>query len=123
MRKKNSLKNLITSFFPYVLVLLLGFVKVDVFLDTLGEEVYALNQLFFQLFAYISLAEAGASGYIIQLYYKHFANDNKETINAENTTLDIQNKLYNLMAEKGWYKTDIAEQVKINNTKQQFQNQ
>ncbi len=41
---------------------------------------------------------------------------------ALNTCLDIQNKLYNLMAEKGWYKTDIAEQNKIDAAKQKFSN-
>ncbi len=41
---------------------------------------------------------------------------------ALNTSLDIQNKLYNLMAEKGWYKTDIAEQAKISTLKQKFAN-
>ena len=39
---------------------------------------------------------------------------------ALNESLDIQNKLYNLMAEKGWYKTEIAEQQKIDCTKQKF---
>lgn len=80
MRKKKSFKNLLSSMIPYVIVLILGFVKVDVFLASLGEEIYALNQLFFQLFAYISLAEVGASGYIVQLYYKHFVSGNKEKI-------------------------------------------
>ena len=42
---------------------------------------------------------------------------------ALNTSLDIQNKLYNLMAEKGWYKTDIAEQTKISTLKQKYANQ
>ena len=42
---------------------------------------------------------------------------------ALNTSLDIQNKLYNLMAEKGWYKTDVAEQAKIITLKQKFANQ
>mgnify|MGYP003309259775 CR=1 FL=1 len=37
---------------------------------------------------------------------------------ALNKSLDIQNKIYNLMAEKGWYKTDIAEQAKIDAVKQ-----
>ena len=39
---------------------------------------------------------------------------------ALNETLNIQNKIYNLMAEKGWYKTDCAEQEKINETEQKF---
>ena len=39
---------------------------------------------------------------------------------ALNESLNIQNKIYNLMAEKGWYKTDTAEQQKINQTEQKF---
>ncbi len=42
---------------------------------------------------------------------------------ALNTSLDIQNKIYNLMAEKGWYKTETAEQQKINQLEQKFANQ
>lgn len=39
---------------------------------------------------------------------------------ALNESLDIQNKIYNLMAEKGWYKTTTAEQSKIDAAKQKF---
>ena len=39
---------------------------------------------------------------------------------ALNETLDIQNKIYNLMSEKGWYKTEIADQSKINTLKQKY---
>lgn len=39
---------------------------------------------------------------------------------ALETSLNIQNKLYNLMAEKGWYKTDTAEQQRIDTAKQKF---
>ena len=42
---------------------------------------------------------------------------------ALTTSLNIQNKLYNIMAEKGWYKTDIAEQAKISTLKQKYANQ
>lgn len=41
---------------------------------------------------------------------------------ALNTSLDIQNKLYNLMSERGWYQTEQAEQNKINQLRQKFQN-
>lgn len=40
--------------------------------------------------------------------------------NALNETLDIQNKIYNLMAERGWYKMDTADQNKITAAKQKF---
>ena len=39
---------------------------------------------------------------------------------ALNEALDIQNKIYTLMAEKGWYKMEMAEQTKIDTAKQQY---
>lgn len=42
---------------------------------------------------------------------------------ALNVSLDIQNKIYNLMAERGWYKTEIAEQTKIDTVKQNYMSQ
>ena len=39
---------------------------------------------------------------------------------ALNESLDIQNKIYNLMSEKGWYKTQTVEQNKIDTVKQKF---
>ena len=39
---------------------------------------------------------------------------------ALNESLDIQNKIYNLMAEKGWYKTQNVDQTKIDTVKQKF---
>ena len=40
--------------------------------------------------------------------------------NALNESLNIQNKIYNLMAEKGWYPMENAGQQQINNVKQKF---
>ncbi|MCI8291376.1 MAG: spore coat protein [Clostridia bacterium] len=42
---------------------------------------------------------------------------------ALNESLDIQNKIYNLMSEKGWYKTCTAEQTQIDKAKQKYSNQ
>ena len=39
---------------------------------------------------------------------------------ALNESLDIQNKLYNLMSEKGWYKTQTVEHTKIDTVKQKY---
>ena len=39
---------------------------------------------------------------------------------ALNESLDIQNKIYNLMKEKGWYKTEDAPESKLASTKQKF---
>ncbi len=40
--------------------------------------------------------------------------------NALNETLNIQNKIYNLMSERGWYKTEPADQAKIEQTNQKY---
>ena len=42
---------------------------------------------------------------------------------ALNECLNIQNKIYNLMAEKGWYPMENVEQTKIDAAKQKYQNQ
>lgn len=39
---------------------------------------------------------------------------------ALNDSLDIQNKIYNLMAEKGWYNLENVDQNKLTATKQKF---
>lgn len=39
---------------------------------------------------------------------------------ALNEYLNIQNKIYNLMAEKGWYQTEVAEQQKIDSLKEKY---
>ena len=42
--------------------------------------------------------------------------------NALNEELNIQNKLYNLMKEKGWYQTDEADINKLSIAKNKFAN-
>lgn len=80
MRKENSLKNFITSTIPFIILIFLGFWKVNVWQNSLDADVYALNQLFFQLFAYLSLAEAGIGALVLKEYYRLFVEDNKEEI-------------------------------------------
>ena len=38
-----------------------------------------------------------------------------------NESLNLQNKIYNLMVEHGWYTVELAEQEKIDNTKNKFE--
>lgn len=82
MRKSNSLKNFVTSTVPFIVLIFLGFWKINVWQSTLDENIYALNQLFFQIFAYLSLAEAGIGAMVQKEYYKLFAEKetDKETI-------------------------------------------
>ena len=43
--------------------------------------------------------------------------------NALNEALCMQDKIYDKMAEKGWYPTEMVEQAKINTVKQKFSGQ
>ncbi len=81
MRKKNSLKNLLSSLIPFFILTILGFLRVNVFINYLGIEIFSLNQLFFQIFAYLSLAEGGIGALVNQQYYKLLAENKFKEIN------------------------------------------
>jgi len=59
MRTKNSLKNIISVTFFNLLIGILGFIKVRVFVNGLSNDIYSLNQLFYQIFSYITIADIG----------------------------------------------------------------
>lgn len=80
MRKKNSIKNFITSTIPFFILILLGFWKINVWQGTFSTHIYAINQLFFQIFAYLSIAEAGIGAIVQKEYYKLLIDDDKDTI-------------------------------------------
>ncbi len=80
MRTKNSFFNFITSIVPFAVFVVLGFVRVGVWQDKMDENIYALNQLFFQLFAYLSIAEAGIGALIQKKYYFLLAQHDEDTI-------------------------------------------
>lgn len=42
--------------------------------------------------------------------------------NALNEAVNIQNKIYNLMSERGWYQNTPVEQPEINTAKEKFSN-
>ena len=80
MRTKNSILNFLTSIFPFVVFVALGFLKIRVWQSSLDQNIYALNQLFFQLFAYLSIAEAGIGALVQKEYYKLLIDDDRDMI-------------------------------------------
>lgn len=80
MRKIYALRNFVTSFIPFILLVGLGFWKVNVWQSHLDSNIYALNQLFFQIFAYLSIAEAGIGALVLKEYYRLFVSSNYEDI-------------------------------------------
>lgn len=86
LRKEKSIKNFLTSIIPFFILTILGFARLKVLLNSLGTDIYALNQLFIQIFSYVSLLEAGVGTLITQMYYKFFVKNDKKNINAVYTT-------------------------------------
>lgn len=80
-RTSYSIKNLLSTIIPYIIIGVLGFIKIRVFVNNLSDDIVSLNQLFYQLFSYLALAEAGFGVFIIQKYYKSFAKNKKKEIN------------------------------------------
>ena len=89
MRISNSIKNLLTTIIPYLIIGLLGFVRVRIFVEYLGEDISSINQLFYNVLAYLSLAESGIGVFIVQKYYKCLLDDDKKKINALYSTSKI----------------------------------
>ena len=86
MRINNSFKNLITNIIPFIIIGFLGFVRVKFFVLYLGDEISSINQLFYNILAYLSLAEGGIGMFVVQKYYKCLINDDKEKINILHST-------------------------------------
>lgn len=81
MRTKNAILNFVTSYLFYFITAILGFVKISLFIKYLGESVYSLNQLYLNVFQYISLLEAGIGAALTYRLYKLIADHNYESVN------------------------------------------
>jgi len=80
MRTKNSFLNFITSFFPWLLIAILGFVKIKFFINFFGSELNGLIQLIGQVYSYIGILEMGFGAAIVYKLYKPFKENDTETI-------------------------------------------
>jgi len=87
MRTKNSLKNIVSVFIFNLIVGILGFIKVRVFVNGLSDDIYSLNQLFYQIFSYIAIADIGFGLILNKHLYKAFAkNDLDEATKIYSTS-------------------------------------
>jgi O-antigen/teichoic acid export membrane protein len=82
MRTKKSILNFLTDAIPFIILGVLGFIKIRLFIDVFGVEVNSLVQLATQVFAYLALAEAGFGTAVIYKLYEPLANKNKEQVKS-----------------------------------------
>ena len=81
MRTKNSVKNILSVIIFNLIIGALGFVKVKVFVTGFSNDIYSLNQLFYQIFGYLAIADVGFGLILNQKLYKAFSKDDKNEIN------------------------------------------
>ncbi len=94
MRTKNSLKNIVSIVLFNLIIGLLGFLKVKVFVNGLSTDIYSLNQLFYQIFGYIAIADIGFGLILNKKLYAAFSKKNKKEINRIFST---SKKFYNII--------------------------
>ena len=81
MRTKNSLKNIISVVIFNLIIGILGFIKVRVFVDGLSNDIYSLNQLFYQIFGYLTIADVGFGLILNKKLYSALAKNDKKEVN------------------------------------------
>ena len=80
MNKIKTLKlNVITSILPWIVLAIIGFVKIRFFINVYGDETNGFIQLITQIYGYLSLVEMGFGSAIMFRLYKPLARDDKET--------------------------------------------
>lgn len=81
MRTKKIFLNMITDIIPYILIGVIGLFKVRVIISVLGDIGNGYYQTINQIITYVFLAQIGFGDALTFYLYKHFANDDKRSIN------------------------------------------
>lgn len=82
MRTKKIFLNMLCDILPYLLIGVVGIIKMDVLITYIGDVGNGYYQTINQIISYVFLAQAGFSDAVIYSLYKPFAEKNKDNINA-----------------------------------------
>lgn len=82
MRTKKIFLNMLCDILPYLLIGVVGIIKMDVLINYIGDVGNGYYQTINQIISYVFLAQAGFSDAVIYSLYKPFADKNKDDINA-----------------------------------------
>lgn len=81
MRTKKMLLNVITDILPYIIIGVIGLVKMNVLIKYVGDVGNGYYQTINQIISYVFLAQFGFDDAVIYSLYKPFAEKNKDDIN------------------------------------------
>ncbi len=82
MRTKKVALNTLCDIIPYILIGIVGIIKVNVLVKYVGDVGNGYYQVINQIISYVFLAQAGFGDAVIYSLYKPFAEKNKDDINA-----------------------------------------
>lgn len=82
MRTKKVALNTLCDIVPYILIGIVGIVKVNILIQYIGDVGNGYYQVINQIIAYVFLAQAGFGDAVIYKLYKPFVEKNKDDINA-----------------------------------------
>ena len=94
MRTKKAIINFITDALPQVIILLLGIVKIKLFINILGQTKLGLYQLYGQIVAYLVLVEGGIGSALLYRLYKPVHDKDDEKINQ---IMSAAKKIFNIV--------------------------
>ena len=82
MRSKKIMLNMLSDILPYLLIGIVGLIKVNALIKYVGDVGNGYYQVINQIIAYVFLAQMGFGDAVIYKLYKPFADKNKDDINA-----------------------------------------
>ena len=78
MRTKKIFLNMVCDILPYLLIGVVGIIKMDVLIKYIGDVGNGYYQTINQIISYVFLAQAGFSDAVTYSLYKPFAENNKD---------------------------------------------
>ena len=98
MRTKKSFINALSVLGFNLIIGIIGFIKVRVFVNGLSNDIYSLNQLFYQVFSYIAITDIGFGLLLNKELYDAFSKNNEEEIiNIYSTSKKFYNRISLIM--------------------------
>ena len=86
MRTKKIFLNMICDILPYLIIGVIGIVKMDVLINYIGDVGNGYYQTINQIISYVFLAQMGFSEAVTYSLYKPFADKNKDNIKIPGKT-------------------------------------
>lgn len=94
MRTKKAILNYITDVLPMIILMFIGLVKIECFIDFLGQEKNGLYNLYSQIMAYVTIVDGGLTSAVL---YRMFAPISEKNYKYLNSLLCGSRRIFNLV--------------------------